>query len=382
MTRSRDLRAAGYRDLFLNQPGIPDQSSGVNPWRDRTEDSDENQRERWGLVRAGNPSLRPERSDTLTMGLVLAPGGVARGMNFAADYYSIRVRDAIYTPFNFESPIAACWENSGNVLARYVDGAIDPAQPGINGLLNPDLPECRAIIFASNEDGSRNLQDIVSYNAGRPTNNLPYRRRGLDLSLNYLLPLSTAFPALPGSVSLTVRGTRALEASGLQQTCGSFASIDGTVQCVDTFTKVDLVGQVRSNAFISGVSAAPRWVGNIIASYLHGGFTGTLSARYIGGARLDNTWSDDPASPGYRNADGQLLYGSVDDNRIDPYLNFSLNASYGLRVPALRQFEVFGSINNLFDKSPPFSGGGISGASAQYHDTLGRAYRVGVRMKF
>ncbi len=29
----------------------------------------------------------------------------------------------------------------------------------------------------------------------------------------------------------------------------------------------------------------------------------------------------------------------------------------------MRQFEVFGSINNLFDKSPPFTGGGISGAS-------------------
>jgi outer membrane receptor protein involved in Fe transport len=43
---------------------------------------------------------------------------------------------------------------------------------------------------------------------------------------------------------------------------------------------------------------------------------------------------------------------------------------------------VFGSINNLFDKSPPFTGGGISGASAGFHDTYGRAYRMGVRMQF
>jgi outer membrane receptor protein involved in Fe transport len=382
LTRSRDLRAAGYRDLFLNQPGIPDQSSGVNLWRDRTADSDENQRERWGFVRAGNPNLKPERSDTLTLGLVLTPGGVAQGMNLAADYYSIRVRDAIYTPFNFESPVAACWQNSGNTPPRYVDGSIDPDQPGANGLFNPDLPECRAITFATNEDGSRDLHDIVSYNAGRPTNNLPYRRRGLDLSWNYLLPLHAAIPSLPGSVALTIRGTRALESSGVLQTCGSFTSIDGTFQCVDTFTKVELVGQVRSNVFVSGVSAAPKWVGNVIASYLHGGFTGTVSARYVGGAKLDNTWSDEPASPAYRNANNQLLYGSVDNNRIDPYLNFSLNGSYDLKVATLRQFQVFGSVNNLFDKSPPFTGGGISGASAQYHDTLGRAWRVGVRLKF
>ncbi len=47
LTRSRDLRAAGYRDLFLNQPGLPDQLSGVNPWRERSAFSDENQTERF-----------------------------------------------------------------------------------------------------------------------------------------------------------------------------------------------------------------------------------------------------------------------------------------------------------------------------------------------
>jgi outer membrane receptor protein involved in Fe transport len=43
---------------------------------------------------------------------------------------------------------------------------------------------------------------------------------------------------------------------------------------------------------------------------------------------------------------------------------------------------VTGTINNLFDKSPPFTGGGISGASAGFHDTMGRSYRMGVRMEF
>jgi outer membrane receptor protein involved in Fe transport len=43
---------------------------------------------------------------------------------------------------------------------------------------------------------------------------------------------------------------------------------------------------------------------------------------------------------------------------------------------------VFGSVNNLFDKSPYFTGGGISGATANFHDTLGRAYRMGVRLRF
>jgi hypothetical protein len=102
----------------------------------------------------------------------------------------------------------------------------------------------------------------------------------------------------------------------------------------------------------------------------------------VGGAKLDNTWGAGPEDANYRNADGQFLYGSVDRNHVEPYLNFSLNGAYNLRVAGLRQLQVFGSINNLFDKSPPFTGGGISGASAQFHDTMGRAYRTGVRIQF
>src|SRR5690606_40668209 len=93
LTRSRDLRAAGYRDLFLSQPGVPDSVGGQqarNPWRDRTADSQENQYERWGTVSVGNPDLKPERSDTLTLGMVLSPGGWAQGMRLAADYYRDR----------------------------------------------------------------------------------------------------------------------------------------------------------------------------------------------------------------------------------------------------------------------------------------------------
>jgi outer membrane receptor protein involved in Fe transport len=67
---------------------------------------------------------------------------------------------------------------------------------------------------------------------------------------------------------------------------------------------------------------------------------------------------------------------------VKPYFNFSLNASYNLDVADLKQFQVFGSVNNLFDKDPPWSGGFISGANSQFHDTMGRSYRMGVRMRF
>jgi hypothetical protein len=148
------------------------------------------------------------------------------------------------------------------------------------------------------------------------------------------------------------------------------------------YSCIDLLGQIRSSTFIPGVTAAPRWTGNVVLTYLVGDLTTSLSARYIGGAVLDRTWGDSPDDANYQNELGQFLNGSVDNNKVKPYLNYSLNGSYNLRVADLKQFQVFGSINNLFNKTPPFTGGGISGASSQYHDTMGRAYRLGVRLKF
>jgi len=390
LTRSRDLRAPGYRDLYRNEPGLPDQFSGLNPWRERSAFSDENQTERFGQTRVGNPNLRTEKSDTLTLGLVVSPGGWAQGMRMSVDYFSIRMKDGITTPFNSERPIDACWEGSGNVAAQYLeDGEVDPNNPGVNGLFDERIEACREISFGVNPDGSRNLQDIVAYNSSRPENSLPIQRRGIDLSWNYMFPLARAFEGLPGSVSLTVRGTRALEASGIQvnsaltNTATNCATRGGTIDDnFNCYIPVELTGQIRSSVFIPGVTASPKWTGNVITSYRMRNLSTSLSARYIGGARMDNRWTDDPESPLYMNELGQYLNGSVDNNWVKPYFNFSLNSSYDMRVANTRQFQVFGSINNLFDKSPPFTGGGLSGASAGYHDTMGRAYRMGVRMKF
>jgi outer membrane receptor protein involved in Fe transport len=401
-SRSRDQRAAGYRDLFLQQQSLPDQFSGSNPWREWNPFSTEARQERWTQVRTGNPDLNPEKSDTLTIGMVLSPGGWAQGMRLSIDYNDIRVKDAIYTPFvaSTTAVIQSCWTGSGNQ-----DGSTsNPDQQVINGNINYDFYDtnlqvfpCREIHFATNDDGSVNLQDIISYNSSRPRNALPYQSRGIDVSLNYNFPLSRMFENLPGSMSLTVRGTRALEASGVRvnSQANGVAAISAA-QCTalggtrDSNTNclipVDLVGQIRSSVFIPGVAAQPKWQGNFSAAYLVGNLTTTLSARYIGAAVLDKSWCDAEEAAagclGYQDAGGQYLAGSVDNNQVKPYFNFALNGSYNLKVGNMRQFQVFGSINNLLDKSPPFTGGGLSGASSQYHDTMGRAYRFGVRLKF
>ena len=80
------------------------------------------------------------------------------------------------------------------------------------------------------------------------------------------------FESLPGSVSLTVRGTRALESSGVQLvspqartgnaalTQAQCDAVGGTRDAnTNCYVPVDLVGQIRSSVFIPGVAASPKW---------------------------------------------------------------------------------------------------------------------------
>ena len=83
-----------------------------------------------------------------------------------------------------------------------------------------------------------------------------------------------------------------------------------------------------------------------------------------------------------QDADGRFLFGSVDNNLVKPYFNFSLNGSYNLKVGNMRQFQVFGSINNLFDKSPPFTRRRHVGRQCAVPRHHGPRYRFGVRMRF
>jgi outer membrane receptor protein involved in Fe transport len=412
LTRSRDLRAADYRELFVYQPGIPDEFAIRNPWREGTSTSIENQNERYAQVRVGNSSLKPEKSNTLTLGFVLSPGGWAQGARLSVDYFDIRVKDGINTPFNNSNPVSACFEgsNAGMTADDFLDGGT-PSAP------NMDLAACKELTFNTLLDangnaipGSQDLQDLLSFNRDRPTNSLPYQRRGLDFSASYNFPLNRAFESLPGSLALNLRASKALESSGVQQSSGLFRGANPSGACgaaldradpmnydpatgefwedttgtyvVNRYQCVDLAGQIRSSVFIPGVAATPTWTGNLTASYLLGDFTGAVLMRYIGSAKLDRRWVDDPEAPGYYTETGAISNASVDNNDVKPYARLDLNLSYDLRVANLKQFRVFGSVVNVMDKSPPFTGGGISGATAGFHDTLGRAFRFGLQAKF
>lgn len=61
---------------------------------------------------------------------------------------------------------------------------------------------------------------------------------------------------------------------------------------------------------------------------------------------------------------------------------YSLSGTYDVELPEGNNVQLWGSINNLFDRDPPLVGGGVGGAQAIFFDTLGRTYRLGMRMNF
>ena len=76
---------------------------------------------------------------------------------------------------------------------------------------------------------------------------------------------------------------------------------------------------------------------------------------------------------------------------VPSYQIFTLSGTYNLKnIGAADNLQLFAVIDNLFDKQPPFASGasafglsnGNGGTNPVFYDTLGRMYRVGLRMTF
>src|SRR5690606_20087781 len=72
---------------------------------------------------------------------------------------------------------------------------------------------------------------------------------------------------------------------------------------------------------------------------------------------------------------------SISDNSLPNYVVWNLSGSYDFEISGM-DMQLFGTVNNLFDKEPPLSGTGVGGASATFYDTIGRNFRVGLRVDF
>ena len=106
--------------------------------------------------------------------------------------------------------------------------------------------------------------------------------------------------------------------------------------------------------------------------------------RYVSSGEMDYRG----AAPGDANY-GQTGITTLSTNSVPSYQVYALNASYTFNdLGFAKSLQLWGGIDNLFDKDPPvatgsgFGGSVNGGTNAVFFDTIGRAYKVGVRMTF
>ena len=89
----------------------------------------------------------------------------------------------------------------------------------------------------------------------------------------------------------------------------------------------------------------------------------------MGGGRVDNTF-------------GPL---DINDNRIKSRAYLDVSAQYNLYEEGGRQVQVYGAINNLFDKAPPLVGATFQApffTNNALYDVVGRYFTLGVRARY
>ena len=343
-TRSRDIRAAGFRELFQK---MTDSETGTtlgsvtNRWISAGDNTP--------ILGGGDFALEPEKADTTTVGMVLSPGGALDGLRLSADWYQIRIKNSI-TAISAQQVVDYCFNL--DIYCDYIQFA--------NATTRADITHVRA----------------TQLNLARFTS------RGADFELAYRLPLSKLGDWGTGVLDLRTLAT---------------LNYDLVVETAPNDPGTDYSGQTGPYFSGGNFNPGPKWQLNTMLSYSLERFTTTLNVRYIPSGMLNATriGPDDPRYAGLLATAGSsdlvqtgLFTQTISDNRVKGATYFGLTASYKVPFGDDGSWEIFGVINNLLDKDPPIAPGGGGGggsdypANPVYFDTLGSQFRAGIRVNF
>jgi iron complex outermembrane recepter protein len=331
-TRSRDVRAAGFRELYESYA-----VSAGGPFGTITNPVT-NQSQIVTALSGGNINLSPEKADTTTIGFVFAPrSGPLERFQFSADWYRIVLNDPITGP---------------------------PFGLGVQNIVNlchsGEQAFCDRITFGTPGDFSTiSTINNTAVNLGQ------FETRGVDFEATYRLPLQDLGNSLHGDLSFRLL-TSLLYNMTIDNGLGSPA--------------VDYAGQSGPTSAFGGFNTSPRWQSNFFVTYGNGPLTTTLQVRYIGRGSFEAITAAGgapvaPGDPGYSATNPN----SINNNSVASAVYLNLSGSYGIG----EHFSVFASINNLTNKDPPIAPGGNGyPTNPVYFDTYGMTWKVGVRAKF
>jgi iron complex outermembrane recepter protein len=333
-TKSRDSRAANFRELYYGQKigagGLfgfcsPQSADPCN----------------WSLE--GNVDLKPEKADTTTAGIVFTPVDALPGFQFAADYFKIKITDAIQQA----------------AIQRVLDGCRISNLQEFCSLITPDVPG----VYTFNPLTGTGVQTVraLSFNGSG------YEYKGIDFSSSYLWQLT--------------------DASNLNFRLLATKMIDQNFQSLPGGPFVNVVGQTGTgNSFLSDNQPTAEWQATLSATFNQGPLSVTGNVRYVSDGVMDylGVVPPDVPAPGSNQR-------TLSTNSVPSYQVFGLTSSYMFEnVGPMKSLQVWAAVDNLFDKEPPTAvGGGAFGASnanggtnAIFFDTLGRSFKLGLRTSF
>ena len=286
----------------------------------------------------GNPTLKPEKADTYTAGVVWAPSFVP-GLNFTLDYFDIKVTDYI-------SNIGA------NVI---ITGCIDGSHPDFCALVHRDT-------IGSIRSPTGFVRDTVLNQGGLHT-------AGVDVSANYRTGLDLIGLSNMGSVAFNLVGTY------LDKLENTILNGDAPIDCAGLYgaTCTTLGGTSNPN---------PKWRHKFRATWntpFEYGWVGGLGLsaqwRYFSSVDVDTTSSDPRLTGDTPKTDAKFRATSY----LDLLATFKVKDNYSFRV----------GVNNVLDQDPPLTGQNNCPAGAcnqnvyaQVYDATGRYIFVGLTADF
>jgi iron complex outermembrane receptor protein len=250
VTRSADIRAPNLSELY--QTGSINFASVTDPASGQT-----------SLIQnpaPPNANLKPEKADTLTVGLVYQPSWL-HGLSASVDYYDIDLKSVI-SQLNPQDVVDRCGAGDGSLCS-----------------------------FTSRDPTGAITQVATPY-----INLSEFHTRGVDVEVSDRIQLSDINTRLPGALTLRL----------LANYVDTFSASDG----VTTVDEAGAVGAVNLPSNIGATEGVPHWRGNLSETYDNGPLTLYLEERYVGGGKLDNLYGPDDV-PDNKSPDRIYVNGSV-----------------------------------------------------------------------
>ncbi|MEE2003401.1 TonB-dependent receptor, partial [Alkalimonas sp. MEB108] len=283
--------------------------------------------------RLGNDDLKPEHTDTISLGVVIQPGGVLDGLRVTFDTWRIKQENVVVIlGERHELEVEAMLGSNPNV---------------IRAPLTPQDIQLFDSWNAANPNDQRTAVGATTNIISQYINADKRKVEGWDLALQYR--------AQPNSWGqLTWRADVSRLTRFEQETSGITTDF------------------LRRNG-------NPEWRGSSSLNWRKNNFSATLIAKYVGSVYNTNLF--DTIASG--------VTGTVDEslNRIywnvDPWLTTDLTFSYnfGQRDDHFSGVGVSAGVRNLTDEQPPFADVG-DGFYSSLHNSYGRVWWVSLSKAF